>query len=221
MISRKIIEAIKKDAKKYFIGASGCHDWTHVERVKNLALKIGKKEKAQRDILEIAAYLHDISRKKEMEQKGLFCHAEHGAEESAKILKKYKLDKNIIEKITYCIRSHRFRKNLAPRKTIEAKVLYDADKLDSIGAIGIARDFLFAGMAGSKALYTGNEKKLAKSKKDYSFSKEDSAFLEYEIKLKYLKDKMLTQSGNKMALERHEYMKKYFERFEREIRAEL
>ena len=61
-------------------------------------------------------------------------------------------------------------------------ILYDADKLDSIGAIGVARDFLFAGNAGSNCLYTGNEKRLAKEKKDYSYTKEDSAILEYEIK---------------------------------------
>ncbi len=220
MISKKIIRQIKEDAKRYFVGASGCHDWTHIERVRNLALSIGKKEKAQKDILEVAVYLHDIGRKKEMNEKGLFCHAEHGADEAKKILEKYGLSKDVIDNITHCIRSHRYRNRNIPQ-TIEAKVLYDSDKLDSIGAVGIARAFLFAGMAGSKTLYTGNEKKLARRKKDYSYTKEDSTFLEYEIKLKYIKDKMLTKSGKKMAIERHKYMKEYFERFEREIKAKL
>ena len=220
MIAKKTIEIVKKKAQSFFVGASGCHDWTHVERVKNLALKMGEKEGAQLDILEVAAYLHDIGRKEEMKQKGLFCHAEHGAKEAEKILKKYRLDGKIIEKIIHCILTHRYRNNHIPQ-TIEAKILYDADKLDSIGAIGIARDFLFAGAAGSKTLYTGNEKKLAKGEKDYSYTKEDSAFLEYELKLKHIKDKILTKTGKKIAANRHKYMKEYFLRFEKEVKAEL
>jgi len=216
----KIIKAIEKEAKKYFKGASGCHDWTHVERVKNLALRIGKKEKADLFILEIAALLHDIGRKEEMRQKGLFCHAEHGGKIARKILKKYDISKETSEGIVHCIEAHRFRNDIIP-KTIEAKILYDADKLDSIGAIGIGRDFLFAGNAGSKTLYTGNEKRLAKKKKDYSFGKEDSAFLEYEIKLKHIKDKILTQEGKRIAKERHNFMAEYFKRFEKEIVGEL
>lgn len=99
----------------------------------------------------------------------------------------------------------------------EAKVLFDADKLDSIGAVGIARDFLFAGNAGSKTLYTGNEKLLAQSGKNYSFTEEDSAFLEYEIKLKHIKNKLLTSTGKKIAEERHKFMEAYFKRFWEEV----
>ncbi|MCX6717058.1 MAG: hypothetical protein NTU76_00060 [Candidatus Taylorbacteria bacterium] len=106
-------------------------------------------------------------------------------------------------------------------KTIEAKILFDADKLDSIGAVGVARDFLFAGNAGSGNLYTGNEKRLAKSDKNYDFTKEDSAILEYEIKLKYVKDKVITSTGKKIAKERHEFMKAFFERFWLEVKGEL
>jgi len=216
-MKKEIINQIKEDAKKYFKGASGCHDWTHVERVRNLAINIGKKEKADLPVLELAAYLHDIGRKKEMDSQGLFCHAEHGAQTAKKILKKYAVSEKDSENIIHCIKSHRWRNDNVP-KTLEAKIIFDADKLDSIGAIGIARDFLFAGSAGSKTLYTGNEKKLAKNKKDYSYGKEDSALLEYEIKLKHVKDKILTKEGKRIAKERHRYMKEYFDRFEKEIK---
>jgi uncharacterized protein len=212
----KIIQRIEKEAKKYFVGASGCHDWTHVERVKKLAQHIGKKEKANLKIIEIAALLHDIGRKDEMNKKGLFCHAEHGAKIAKGILQKYKLRRDEIDDIVQCIETHRYRNNKIP-KTIEAKVLYDADKLDSIGAIGVGRDFLFAGSAGSNTLYTGNEKKLARSGKDYSYTKEDSAVLEYEIKLKHLKDKMLTRTGKRIAKERSKFMDDFFKRFWMEI----
>lgn len=219
-MKKEIIEKIKEEAKKYFRGASGCHDFSHVERVRNLAMRIGKKEKADLDALEIASYLHDIGRKEEMEAKGSFCHAEHGGELAGKILKKYKIGQEKIENIVHSIKSHRWRNSRVPA-TLEARILFDADKLDSIGAVGIARDFLFAGNAGSNTLYTGNEKKLAKSKKDYSYGKEDSAFLEYEIKLKHVKDKILTKEGKRIASERHRYMKEYFERFEREIEGKI
>ncbi|MCK5061446.1 HD domain-containing protein [Candidatus Parcubacteria bacterium] len=220
MINKIIKEEIKEEAKFFFKEASGCHDWTHIERVTELALKIGEKENADLDILEIASLLHDIGRKEEMKNKGNFCHAEKGAELAKIILKKHKLNENDIEGILHCIIIHRYRNSHVP-KTIEAKVLFDADKLDSIGAVGIARDFLFAGNAGSNNLYTGNEKELSKQDKDYSYTKEDSAILEYEIKLKKIKDKVITKTGKKIALERHNFMEIYFDRFWKEVKGEL
>jgi len=214
---KEIIAKIEKEAKKFFEGASGCHDWTHVERVKNLAIHIGKKEKADLFVLEAAALLHDIGRKEEMKCEGKFCHAEKGAEMAKNILEKYKIEKKQVENIIHCIEVHRWRKNKKP-ETLEARIIFDADKLDSIGAIGIARDFLFAGHSGSNCLYTGNEKKLAKEEKNYSYGKEDSALLEYEIKLKYIYKKIMTKSGKEVARERQKYMDEFFKRFEKEIK---
>lgn len=217
MNKKEIIKKIEIEAKKFFVGASGCHDWTHVDRVRNLALHIGKKEKANLFILEIAALLHDIGRKGEMKSKGYFCHAVYGGEVARKILPKYGLSKDEIENIIHSIQTHRYRNEHIPN-TIEAKVLFDADKLDSIGAIGVARDFLFAGNAGSNNLYTGNEKKLASTKKDHSYTKEDSALLEYYIKLRFIYKKMLTNEGKKIAKERQKFMNDFFSRFNREIK---
>lgn len=215
-ISKEIIKKIEKKAQKFFIGASGCHDWTHVERVYNLAMNIGKKEKADLAILTAACFLHDIGRREEMASRGKFCHAEKGAELAAKILHQYKLDQDIINNILHCIISHRYRNNNIPQ-TIEAKVLFDADKLDSIGAVGIGRDFLFAGYS-KLALYTGNEKKLVKLKKDYIYTIDDTAIMEYEFKLKNIKNKMLTKTGKEIAKERHNFMTSYFNRFWQEVK---
>lgn len=216
----EILDNIKQEAKKYFIGASGCHDWSHVERVYNLATKIAKQENADLFIIQAAAYLHDIGRKEEMNGKGKICHAQRGAELAEIILLKYQLDQTIINNILHCIKSHRFRNNNKP-ETIEAKVLFDADKLDSIGAVGVARDFLFAGHSGSNCLYTGNEKKLAKNAQDYSYGEEDSALLEYYFKLIKVKDKVVTATGKKIAQVRHNYMVDFFNRFEKEIEGEI
>jgi uncharacterized protein len=219
-INNKIIEEVKEKAKEFFVSASGCHDWSHVERVYNLALRIAKKEKADISVIKLAAYLHDVGRREEMQTKGKICHAEKGVEMAEKILEKYNLDKEIIENIKHCILAHRFRNDHRPA-TIEAKILFDADKLDSIGAVGVGRDFLFAGSSGSNCLYTGNEKKLVKNARDFTYSKEDSAFLEYYFKLKKVKSKILTKTGKKIAEERHNYMVNFFKRFELEIKGLL
>ena len=216
---QEIIKKVKVEAKNYFEDASGCHDWTHVERVRNLGMRIGKEEGADLLVLELAAYLHDIGRKEEMKAKGAFCHAEFGAKEAENILIKYNLKKEQLENISHCIITHRYRNSHKP-ETIEAKCLFDADKLDSIGAIGVARDFLFAGHSASNILYTGNEKKLAKLGKDYSFTKEDTAILEWEVKLKYIKNKMITKTGKKIAKSRHEYMDSFFKEFWLEVTGE-
>jgi uncharacterized protein len=214
---KELIAKIESEAKKYFVGASGCHDWTHVERVRALALRIGKKEKANLFVVEAAALLHDIGRKAEMKSKGLFCHAEKGAETAKIILKKLGVSETEIKDISHCIETHRKRKTKIP-ETIEAKVLFDADKLDSIGAVGTARLFAFAASAGSKNLYTGNEKMLAKEEKDYSYTKEDSALLEYYKKMQYLYKKILTKEGKVIAKERQKFMNDFFVRFNKEIK---
>lgn len=216
-ISRAVIQKIEKEAKEYFRKASGCHDFRHVERVLKLALYLGRREKADLGILEVAALLHDIGRREEIKAKGAFCHAEAGSALAQKILEKYKFNKGAVRNIVHCIRTHRFRDRRNVPKTIEAKALFDADKLDSIGAVGLGRAFLFAGGAGSGNLYTGNERRLAKTGRDYSFTKEDSAFLEYEIKLKKIKDVMLTASGRRIALARHRFMVSFWQQFWQEV----
>jgi uncharacterized protein len=218
-----LIKQIEAEAKKYFQKASGCHDWTHVERVRALALKIGKKEKADLGILELAALLHDIHKPEEMRSKGKFCHAERGAKTARIILKKYGAGESIINEVAHCIASHRTRNNNNP-ETVEAKVLRDADKLDGIGAIGIARDFQFAGYIAArlsevKMLYTGREREQVKSGRRFDYTKDDSALLEYELNMKKVKDKLLTKEGKRIGGARHKFMEKFFERFWEEVKA--
>ncbi|NTV55520.1 MAG: HD domain-containing protein [Candidatus Moranbacteria bacterium] len=216
MTKKQLLEAIEIEAKKYFVDASGCHDWTHVERVRALAGRIGKAEDADLHVLAAAALLHDVSRGEEMRKGGGFCHAEHGAEEARNILVRLGCEPDFIDRVTHCIRTHRKRGKNIP-ESLEAKILFDADKLDSLGAIGVGRAFLFAGMAGSKTLYTGNEKELAKHDKDYSYTNEDSVFLEYEKHLKHLKDRLLTKTGKTIARERSDFMKDFFTQFWKEV----
>lgn len=217
-LTKAIIKKIEIEAKSYFNDSSGCHDWSHVERVRKNALHIGKVEKADLLIVEAAALLHDIARNEEIRNKGSFCHALEGAKRSVKILEKYNIDKRIIEQVAHAVEAHR-KRNLCQPQTIEAKVLQDADLLDAIGAVGIGRNFLFAGNMGSKNLYTGNEKKIVRAGKghDYAYTKEDSAVLEYELKLKHIYKMIQTKTGKKIAKERSDYQDNFFKRFWLEI----
>lgn len=212
VLNKRVIKEIEKEAKKFFIGIHGCHDWSHVERVRKLALKIGRVERADLRIVEVAALLHDIGRREEDLSKGLVCHAERSVEKSRKLLAKYKFTKKDTDNILHSILSHRFRNNHEPQ-TIEAKVLFDADKLDSIGAIGIGRIFQFSGEVGAK-LYNEDRANAHKTK---AYSEEDTAWRDFLVKESKVKDRMLTKTGKRIAVGRHRFMVNFFKQFWQEI----
>ncbi|MEA3280634.1 MAG: HD domain-containing protein, partial [Thermodesulfobacteriota bacterium] len=143
------IKIVKAHAEKLFIDAKGSHDWDHTLRVCGLCERIGPVEGADMDVLLIAACLHDIGRSCQDASNGALCHAEKGARMAQPIIKNLPLSKKQKENIVHCIKAHRFRGNHVP-KSAEAKVLFDADKLDAIGAIGVARAYLFAGELGAR-----------------------------------------------------------------------
>lgn len=201
------IEYIKETAKKMTSDSNGSHDWYHTKRVYDLCMKIGKAEGANLDILGISAYLHDIGRPFQDKSKGKICHAEKGAELASEILSRLNLSAQDKSNIIHSIRTHRFRGKNVP-ESLEAKVLFDADKLDSIGAVGIGRAFLFAGEVGA----TLHNPYIAPEDCE-SYSKNDTCYREYRIKLIKVKDRILTKEGYRIALERHRFMESFFERF--------
>ncbi|MEW5908699.1 MAG: HD domain-containing protein, partial [Thermodesulfobacteriota bacterium] len=140
---------IRAIAKTHFKNSRASHDWEHTLRVCRLCRTIGSQEEADMDVLLAAAYLHDIGRSDQDVSRGKTCHAQTGAEIASAILNSINLSRSRKRNIIHCIRAHRFRGGHLP-KTTEAKILYDADKLDSIGAVGVARAFLFAGEVGAR-----------------------------------------------------------------------
>lgn len=212
----KMIEKIREGAKKFFLNSKGSHDWSHIERVYNLCTHIGKKEKADMEVLAIAALLHDIGREEEDKTSGKICHAEKGAQTARGILEKNNFEKEKIEKIVHCIETHRFRGNKKP-ESLEAKILFDSDKLDSIGAVGIGRAFLFAGEVGA----TLHNKEQVDSGKTKPYTKEDTAYREFAVKLSKIRDKMLTTEGKRMAEERHRFMTEFFYRLDCEVKGQI
>lgn len=203
-LSKKVCEILKNSPR--------CHDWEHTLRVLNNARMIGGKEKkCDMRVVEIGALFHDIARADELAIKGKICHAKKGAKLTEEILKSDGLNEELIEKVVKCVRRHRYRGKEFP-VSIEEKIIYDADKLDSLGAIGIGRAFLFAGRIGAKVHNTPQEAVNSKS-----YSENDTAYREYLVKLKYLPSKMMTASGKKIAQKRLNYMKSFFNKLDSEI----
>jgi len=202
-----LINRIEKTAKGCLDTARGSHDWEHTLRVCRLCERLGPVEGADIDVLLIAAYLHDIGRGAQDSSNGAVCHAEKGARMAEPIIQALPLSENQKQNILHCIKSHRFRGNHAP-STPEAKVLFDADKLDAIGAVGVARAYLFAGEVGARLHNPDADLENTKP-----YSEDDTGFREFRIKLCKIKDRVLTRAGRKLARERHDFMEVFFKRF--------
>ena len=205
-----MLDTIERMASTYFEGARGSHDWDHTLRVRRLCERIGAAERVDMDVLLVSATLHDIARSHQDDSNGAVCHAEKGAQLAADILDKLPLTAAQKDNILHCIRSHRFRGSHKPR-TPEARVLFDADKLDAIGAVGVARAFLFAGEVGARL---HNDKANIEATRPYSA--DDTGYREFKVKLCKIKDRILTPAGQKLAVDRHMIMEEFFNRFKEE-----
>jgi uncharacterized protein len=212
-LGKELTEQLRQMADPYHDRLGGCHGPDHTERVHQTVLHIGRLMGARLDVLSGAALLHDIGRQFETENQGGICHAEKGAELAQKILLKLEFSEEFITEVMHCIETHRYRGDKVP-ETLEAKILFDADKLDSIGAVGIGRDFLFAGQTGAR-LHNDSDIDILACK---PYSKEDTAYREFKFKMSKIKDKMLTPEGKRLAEERHDFMELFFQRLEREIK---
>jgi uncharacterized protein len=210
-----LFDQVREEVKRLFAGARGSHDWEHTQRVVNLCLHLGKKEKADLEVLKLAALLHDVGREHQDRASGKICHAERGAVMARELLSRYHVDVALIEKVVHCIETHRFRGGQVPH-SLEARVLFDADKLDAIGATGIGRAFLFAGEVGAKL----HDKGIV-LEETVPYSNEDTAYREFLVKLVKLKDRMLTGEGKLLAQARHQFMVDFFDRLNREVDGEL
>jgi uncharacterized protein len=202
-----MLDTVKILAHKHFLSARGSHKWDHTLRVCRLCERIGVGEGVDMDVLLAAAYLHDIGRSYQDESNGAVCHAEKGAQMAEPIVEKLALSEAQKKNILHCIRSHRFRGHHEP-ETPEARVLFDADKLDAIGAVGVARAFLFAGEVGAR-LHSAE----ANIEDSEPYSVDDTGYREFKVKLSKIRQRILTAEGLKLAEDRHVVMVEFFKRF--------
>lgn len=193
----------------------GSHGYDHVRRVLALCRRLGAGAGADLEVLTLAALLHDIGRHEERCSGGRSCHARVGAEVAEGIMKRFGADRRLIGKVVECVRQHRYRGNSTPR-SLEARILYDADKLDSLGAVGIGRAFLFAGEVGARLHNSTVEAERAEA-----YSPEDTAYREYLVKMRHLPGRMKTGEGRRLARERIVFMEEFFARLSAEEKGRL
>ena len=212
MDKKEIISLTISFVKETLQGAEGGHDWFHIERVYNNAKLIAKGEDVDLYIVELGALLHDIADAKFYDGDETI-----GPKKAASFLRGLKVEEEIIDHIVNIIHHVSFKTSLDPEATNkfqsnELKVIQDADRLDAIGAIGIARAFNYGGFKNRSLYDPSIAPNLDQDKETYKKSKAPTINHFYE-KLLLLKDKMNTETGRKIAEKRHEFMEQYLQQF--------
>lgn len=192
MTNDEILKSVKHRIYQQFHKEGTGHDYFHIERVVKTALKIAQKEKADLFLVELAAWLHDVGDYK------LNNGTDKSKEQITAILSALKVPTKTISKVITIVSQVSFSKGKTA-ESIEAKIVQDADRLDAIGAIGIARVFAYGG-SKLKEIYNPELNK-------------DSSIQHFYDKLLQIKDRMNTNYGKAIAIKRHDYMQDFLNRF--------
>jgi uncharacterized protein len=201
-------------AREQLGGDSSGHDWWHVERVRRLAREIARAEGADGFVCELAALLHDVADDKVAGDE------ETGLRRVRAWLEGQEVEDAEREHVMEIIATMSFGGgNRPPMRTLDGWVVQDADRLDAIGAIGIARAFAFGGSRGRALYEPGEQARTYTSKAEYRASAASSV-MHFHEKLLLLRDRMNTAYGRRLAEGRHRYMEAFLEEFRREWEGE-
>ncbi|MCB0400148.1 MAG: HD domain-containing protein [Winogradskyella sp.] len=210
MENLELIESTKAFVKETLKNAEGGHDWFHTLRVYSNAKLISKHEEVDLLVVELAALLHDIADPKFYDGDETI-----GPKKASEFLLKQNVDSSVIEHVTQIIENMSFKNSFdldASFNSREMEVLQDADRLDAIGAIGIARCFNYGGFK-NRALYNPDiAPNLNMTKAEYKAAKAPTINHFYE-RLLLLKDQMNTTSAKRIAEKRHSFMEDYLNQF--------
>ena len=214
MDHQAIINETVSFVQKTLENAEGGHDWWHIDRVWTNARRIAQTEECDIQVVELSALLHDIA-----DAKFHGGDEEVGPETAGKFLQSVNVDKDIILHVQQIIRHISFKAgfNKAAFRSKELDIVQDADRLDAIGAIGIARAFSYGGFKGREIYNPYIEPNLNMTKEEYKNSTAPTINHFYE-KLLLLRDKMNTATGKAMAQQRHEFMEHYLTQFYSEVK---
>ncbi|MFT4659846.1 MAG: hypothetical protein ACI8XB_000096 [Patiriisocius sp.] len=215
--SKEIIDKTVKYVQDTLKDAEGGHDWWHIYRVWNNVKNISGTEKVNLLVVELGALLHDIA-----DSKFNNGDEEIGPEKSRVFLSELDIPKHIVDHVVEIIKnvSYKGGKEARTFNSLELDVVQDADRLDALGAIGIARTFNYGGYK-NRVIYDPNVRPdLDMTKEEYKKSTAPTINHFYE-KLLLLKDLMNTNTGKKMAMKRHEFLEKYLEQFYQEWEGSL
>jgi len=206
MIDDTVFNSIRRKSEEFLRYSH--HSMAHVERVYNLAVRMGVEEDADLDVIKAAAFLHDIARALEDEGKN-DDHAAEGAKMARSILEEVDFPRQKVDEVIHCIKAHRFRGN-SEAKSLEAKILRDADRLDIMGAIGLARVFARGGWAN---LPIHDPSIPPKAKYDGRSTTSINHIYEKILKAK---DSMNTITARRIAEGRHRFVEEFLDRFLKE-----
>lgn len=204
-----VLHCTEAFVKKALAAEGTGHDWWHIERVLNNARLINKDEQGDPYVIELAVLLHDVGDRKVIgEEKDDYSIAEN-------FLKDHEVEGAVIDNVLFIIQNMSFSKTLAQKKRampIEFYVVQDADRLDAIGAIGIARTFAYGGSKGRPLYDPTKTAQTINTTAEYQ-ALNSSTFHHFEEKLLRLKDLMNTPTAKKIAEHRHAFMRQYLAEF--------
>lgn len=204
-----IIENTIQFVKDTLKNAEGGHDWFHIERVLNNAKLIAKTEEANDFIIQLGALLHDIADSK-------FHNGDEtvGPKVATEFLQSQQVNADVIEHVVKIIQNISFKGGNVEQQfhSTELDIVQDADRLDALGAIGIARTFNYGGFKGRPLYDPEIAPKLNMTKGEYKASNAPTINHFYE-KLLLLKDRMNTKTGTEIAQKRHQYMESFLDQF--------
>ncbi len=207
-------------AHAWYSDTDPVHDFAHIERVYHMATRLAHAEGADLEIVQTAALLHDAegSAPGSDNTAGRATHHLSSAEFARTILEKEGWPLDRLEAVLHCIRAHRFRAGREEPQTLEAKVLFDADKLDVLGAVGVARTIAYAVLDG-QPVYAPVSGQFMETGKELP-GEPHSSYHEFIFKLRKVKDRLFTASAREVAESRHEYLDLYYKRLIAEMNAE-
>ena len=209
---QKIIQQIAEEVKNKLDGEGSGHDWWHIVRVLNMSNHICSSEKANIFVVQLAALLHDIADWK-------FNNGDEtaGPKIAREILEKYFVSNDVIDYVCEIIAITSFKGAgvKTEMSTLEGKIVQDADRLDAIGAIGIARTFAYGGYKG-RIMYNPEQKPVLHQSSDAYMKNNSPTINHFYEKLLLLKDRMNTKTAKEIAEGRHKFMEEYLDRFFKE-----
>ncbi len=212
------MELTIEEVRPLYGEADSVHDFDHILRVLTLAERIAKSEGADLSIVRTAALLHDWGRAEA--QTGGLNHARVAADRAESYLRSRGGAEAMLQAVCHAILAHRFRAEPMP-ETLEAKTLFDADKLDAIGAIGIARAFAYGGAHNQRLWAPRDAVDVARWQQMGDDPDAHTPVHEFVVKLARIKDQLYTAEGRRIAEERHRYMAAFYDRLDAEVRGEM
>ena len=202
------------EARALYVGTDSAHDFDHVLRVLALAERIARAEGADLSVVRTAVLLHDVARADEAVSGE--DHAIAAARRARRLLQERGAEPAFTQSVVEAIANHRFRTGSRPA-TLEARILYDADKLDAIGAVGVARAYAVGGQMRQRLWSAVDAADRIDAANPTLLPPEHTPVREYVVKLSRLKDTLHTAEARRIARGRHRFMVAFFRRLEKEV----